>query len=72
MDYVAREMFYKFGKWAAGNAVIHEGRNAHVVAVGKQAVVKFHLHQTSVPIMYDDEGEGFVIVVESEITKRKL
>ncbi len=48
-----------------GDAVIHLGRNAHVVAVTTRVVPAGH-----VPVMYDDEGSCFVPVPADDLSSR--
>lgn len=72
MTYVAREMYYIFGNWNAGEPVNHKGRRARVVAVPVSALANFSVDSVSVPIIYDDEAGSFVIVEEAEIVRRSL
>ncbi len=64
--YGSQEMVVRFGDWKAGNAVIHNSRRGHVVAVkpGQTSADSDNMH---VPIMYDDEANCFVNVLSSEL-----
>ena len=53
------------GDFRVGQAVVHEGRFAHVVAVPPGVVP-----ESEVPIMYDDEENNFITTYPENLTLR--
>ena len=53
------------GGFKAGEAVTHQQRDAHVLAVPAEKIPP-----GEVPIMYDDESGGFVTVPADDLEKR--
>lgn len=55
------------GGFVEGEAVRHQRRNAHVVAVGPEFSAAF---PGCVPIMYDSDGQNFVMVPADDLDPR--
>lgn len=55
----------KWGPFRAGAAVVHRGRNAHVISVPQEVVLS-----GEVPIMYDDEGGCYIDVPADDLNER--
>jgi hypothetical protein len=61
-------MFFKYGGWCAGDAVMHNHyRPAHIAAVSAERPM---LDWAVVPIIYDDSSDA-VFVQASDVTKRQ-
>lgn len=54
-----------WGMYTESDAVVHNGRYAHVVAVPRSVVPA-----GQVPVMYDDEGGCFITVPADDLSHR--
>jgi hypothetical protein len=61
-------MTTQFGCFNSGNAVVHAGRRAHVVAIPfDSAKREMNIPFNQVPILYDDMENGYTIVQMSKV-----